>query len=91
MPKKEAKLEERRIEMLPKKAVKIICIVLAGLMILSAVAAITGVFAADVGAKVPAPATGDNDWAYIAPIALIIVAVLAVVICLILPKLRKKD
>lgn len=77
--------------MLPKKAVKIICIILAGLMILSAVAAITGVFAADTEAVVASPVTGDNDWAYIAPIALIIVAVLAVVICLILPKLRKKD
>lgn len=78
--------------MLPKKAVKIICIILAALMVLSAVAALTAVFAADAGSIVHiAPTTGDNDLDYIIPIALIAVAVLAAVICLVLPKIKKKD
>ncbi|MGN1418785.1 MAG: hypothetical protein ACI4W6_05600 [Acutalibacteraceae bacterium] len=78
--------------MLPKKAVKIICIVLAVLMALSAVAVLTAVFAVDAESIVHiAPTTGDNDLDYIVPIALIAVAVLAAVICLVLPKIKKKD
>ncbi len=78
--------------MLPKKMVKIICIVLAALMMLSAVAVLIQVFASDAAAITTAsPKTGDNDLDTIVPIVLIAAAVLAIIACLLLPKLKKKD
>ena len=76
--------------MFPKKMVKIICIVLAALMILSGVAVLIQVFAADAGAAA-VPQTGENDLDTIVPIVLIAAAVLAIIACLLLPKLKKKD
>ncbi len=77
--------------MLPKKMVKIICIVLAALMLLSGVAVLVQVFASDAATVTAAPSTGDNDLDTIVPIALIAAAVLAIVACLVLPKLKKKN
>lgn len=75
--------------MMPKKMIRIISIVLAGLMILSAVAVLINVFAVDDSAVLCAVPTGDNDLDYIVPIALIAVAAVAVVLCLVLPKIKK--
>ena len=76
--------------MMSKKMVKVICIILAGLMALSCIAVLTQVFAAEASAM-PIPVTGDNNMRYMLPIVIAVVAVLAVVICLILPKIKKKD
>lgn len=76
--------------MMSKKMIKIICIIMAGLMILSVGAVCLQVFAFDgVGASY-VPVTGDNDGDYIIPVTIAVVAVLAVGICLVLPKLKKK-
>lgn len=78
--------------MFSKKAIRIISIVLAALMILSVGAVLLQVFAVDSASVVSAnPSTGDNDLDYIVPVALIAAAIFAVVICLVLPKLKKKD
>ena len=72
--------------------VKVICLVLAALMILSGVAVLIQVFAADAAAisTTVTPDTGENDMDTIVPIALIAAAVLAIAACLILPKIKKK-
>lgn len=78
--------------MFPKKMVKVICLVLAALMLLSGIAVLIQVFAADaevISASV-VPETGENDMDTIVPIALIAAAVLAIAACLILPKIKKK-
>lgn len=75
--------------MMPKKMIRVISIILAGLMILSVVAVLVNVFAADASTILPAVETGDNDLDYIVPIALIAVAAVAVVLCLVLPKIKK--
>ena len=67
--------------MMPKKMIRIISIVLAGLMILSAVAVLINVFAVDESAVLCAVPTGDNDLDYIVPIALIAVVVASQLIC----------
>lgn len=78
--------------MFSKKAIRIISIVLAALMILSVGVAAIQVFAADENAIVLAAVnTGDNDGDYIIPAVLIAVAVIAVGVCLVLPKLKKKE
>ncbi|MGN1195928.1 MAG: hypothetical protein ACI4SB_10640 [Acutalibacteraceae bacterium] len=76
--------------MMPKKMIRIISIILAGLMVLSVVAVLVNVFAADTSTILPVVSTGDNDLDYIVPIALIAVAAVAVVLCLVLPKIKKK-
>lgn len=77
--------------MMSKKMIKIICIVMAALMVLSVGAVCLQVFALEGGAGMSyAPVTGDNDGDYIIPVAIAVVAVLAVGICLVLPKLKKK-
>ena len=77
--------------MFPKKMVKIICLILAALMILSGVAVLIQVFAADTAVIAAAvPKTGENDLDTIVPIALIAAAVMAIAACLILPKIKKK-
>ncbi len=60
-------------------------------MVLSALAVLLQVFASD-SAQITTvlPKTGDNDLDYIVPIALIIAAVAAIVLCIVLPKLKKK-
>ena len=78
--------------MFPKKMVKVICLVLAALMLLSGVTVLIQVFAADAAAisATVTPKTGENDMDTIVPIALIAAAVLAIAACLILPKIKKK-
>lgn len=76
--------------MMPKKMIRVISIILAGLMVLSVVAVLVNVFAVDSSAVAAAVPTGDNDLDYIVPIALIGVAAVAVVLCLVLPKIKKK-
>lgn len=78
--------------MMPKSLVKIICIVMAALMILSAVAVLFQVFAVDVAnvAAINIPATGDNDADYLIPIGIVLVAALAIGICVALPKMKQK-
>lgn len=76
--------------MMPKKMIRVISIILAGLMVLSVVAVLVNVFAADSSTILPVVHTGDNDLDYIVPIALIAVAAVAVVMCLVLPKIKKK-
>lgn len=72
--------------------VKVICLVLAALMLLSGVAVLIQVFAVDAAAisTTVTPNTGENDMDTIVPIALIAAAVLAIAACLILPKIKKK-
>lgn len=78
--------------MLPKKMIKVICIVLAALMILSCVAVLIQVFASDATViTTVAPKTGDNDLDTIVPIVLIVAAVLAIAACLLVPKMKKKN
>ncbi len=77
--------------MMSKKAIKIICFILAGLMVLSVFAVCLQVFAFDgVGATVT-PVTGDNDSDYIIPATIGVIAVLAIGICIFLPKFKKKQ
>ena len=78
--------------MMPKSVIKGICIVMAALMVLSVGAVIFQVIAAEPNAAAYiAPVTGDNDADYIIPIGLGLLAVLAVGICVLLPKMRKKE
>lgn len=76
--------------MMPKKMIQVISIILAGLMVLSVVAVLVNVLAVDASAVAAAVPTGDNDLDYIVPVALIGVAAVAVVLCLVLPKIKKK-
>ncbi len=79
--------------MMPKAMIKGICIFLAVLMVLSVGAVIVQVIAAEPMAMQAyvAPVTGDNDADYIIPVGIGLLAVLAVGVCLILPKLKKKE
>lgn len=82
--------------MLPKKVVKIICIVLAALMALSAVAALTAVFASDSADSAVALHHADssiiqNVLDYSGVAALAGLAVLGVVLCVALPKVKNKN
>ncbi len=76
--------------MMSKKMIKIICIIMAALMVLSVFAVCLQVFALEGGVMTYVPVTGDNDGDYIIPATIAVVAVLAVGICLVLPKLKKK-
>lgn len=78
--------------MMPKPVIKGICIFLAALMVLSVGAIIFQVIAAEPNAAAyMAPVTGDNDADYIIPVGLGLLAVLAIGICVFLPKMRKKE
>ncbi len=77
--------------MMPKGVIKAICIVMAALMILSVVAVVLQVIAVDESfVPLAVPATGDNDSDYLIPAGLGVAAILAIVLCLVLPKLKKK-
>lgn len=75
--------------MMSKKAIKIICIILAGLMILSTLAVLLQSFAVDGGAMM-IPATGDDMSDFIIPIVVICVAVVAIVCAIVIPRVIKK-
>lgn len=79
--------------MMPKPMIKGICIALAILMVLSVGAVIVQVIAAEPMAVQTyiSPVTGDNDADYIIPVGIGLLAVLAVGVCLVLPKLKKKE
>lgn len=76
--------------MMSKKMIKIICIIMAALMILSVGAVALQVFAVDE-AYVPSetPVTGDSAADYIIPAGIAVAAVIAVIVCLVLPKIKK--
>lgn len=79
--------------MMNRKMVKIICIVMAGLMILSACAVLLQVFATgekEVVASTVTPETGDGLSDYVIPAGVAVLAVLGIVISVVLPKLKKK-
>lgn len=77
--------------MMPKSVIKVICIIMAALMILSVGAVVLQVFAAETSLMpLAVPATGDNDADYLIPAGIGVLAILAVGICLVLPKLKKK-
>ena len=76
--------------MMPKSMIKVICVVMAALMILSVVAVLLQVIAVDEAMLLAMPATGDNDSDYLVPAGLGVAALLAIGICVILPKLKKK-
>lgn len=80
--------------MMNRKMVKVICIIMAALMLLSVGAVVLQVFAAEEKAIVEStvtPETGDGLTDYILPAGIAVAAILAVVLCLVLPKLKKKD
>ena len=79
--------------MMSKKAIKIICIIMAALMLLSVVTAALQVFAVDEAyyETYVNPATGDSDSDYLVPAGIAVAAILAVVICVVLPKIKNKD
>lgn len=76
--------------MMPKGMIKVICIIMAALMILSVGAVVLQVFAVDAPVALMTPATGDNDSDYLIPAGLAVAALLAIGICVVLPKLKKK-
>ncbi len=76
--------------MMPKGVIKAICIVMAALMLLSVVAVVLQVVAIDESALLMVPATGDNDGDYLIPAGLGVAALLAIGVCIVLPKLKKK-
>lgn len=71
--------------MMSKKFIKVMCIFLAGLMVLSAVAVLTQVFAVS-----PVPDTGVDDVNPAFLITGIVLCLLIIVMCIVLPKLKKK-
>ncbi len=80
--------------MMNRKMVKVICIIMAALMLLSVGAVVLQVFAVDEAAQaqtVVLPDTGDGLSDYVLPAGIAGVAVLAVILCLVVPKLRKED
>ena len=76
--------------MMSKKMIKIICIIMAALMVLSVFAVCLQVFALEGGAMTYVPATGDNDGDYLIPAGIAVAGILAIGICVVLPKLKKK-
>ena len=75
--------------MMSKKAIKVICIVLAALMILSCVAVLLQTLAVDANSIVK-PVMGDNDLDYVLPVVVIGVALVAIIGAFVIPKLKKK-
>lgn len=80
--------------MMPKSVTKVICIIMAALMLLSVIAVLLQVVAVDE-AKFNivsyTPVTGDSATDYLIPIGIILAAVLVIGICVVLPKMKKKD
>ena len=71
--------------MMSKKMIRIIAIVMAALMVIAVFAVALDSFAADY----VVPATGDNDGVIIASVVAGL-ALLGVVFCVVVPKLKKK-
>lgn len=79
--------------MMSKTMIRIICIIMAVLMVLSVGAVVLQVFAVDEGAVLNyvAPVTGDSGSDYLVPAGIAVAAVLAIVLCAVLPKMKKND
>ncbi|MEE1320432.1 MAG: hypothetical protein UHM85_02720 [Acutalibacteraceae bacterium] len=79
--------------MMSKTMIRIICIIMAVLMVLSVGAVVLQVFAVDEGAVLNyvAPVTGDSGSDYLVPAGIAVAAVLAIVLCTVLPKMKKTD
>ena len=79
--------------MMSKTMIKIICIIMAVLMVLSVGAVVLQVFAVDEGAVLNyvAPVTGDSGSDYLVPAGIAVAAILAIVLCVVLPKMKKAD
>ena len=77
--------------MMSKTMIRVICIIMAVLMVLSVGAVVLQVIAADEGAVMSyvSPVTGDSGSDYYVPAGIAVAAILAVVLCLVLPKLKK--
>ena len=75
--------------MMSKKVVKIICIVMAALMGISVLAVLFQVFANDEMTVVPNTGVEDMPIGLLA--AIIGVAVIVLAVCLVLPKLKKRN
>ena len=80
--------------MMNKTMIKIICIIMAALMILSVGAVVLQVFAVDEStalAQTVTPDTGDSAADYIVPAGIAVAAVLAVIVCVALPRMRRNE
>lgn len=80
--------------MMSRKMVKVLCVIMAALMLLSVGAVLLQVFAVDATVmplNAVVPDTGDSAADYILPAGLAVAAVLAIVICVALPKMKKDD
>lgn len=79
--------------MMSKKMIKVICIIMAVLMALGTCAALVSVFAVDEAyyETYVNPKTGDNDGDYLVPAGIAVAAILAIIVCVALPKMRRKD
>ena len=76
--------------MMSKNMIKIICIIMAALMVLSIGAVALQVFAVDeASVMAETPVTGDSAADYFIPAGIAVAAVLAVIVCLVLPKIKK--
>ncbi len=76
--------------MMNKKMIKVICIILAVLMGLSCVAVLTQVFAAEP-TLIPQPRMGDTELRYIIPAVVVALAVIIILICIILPIIKRRN
>ncbi len=79
--------------MMPKKMIKVICFIMAALMLLSVGAVVLQVIAVDemaIAAYV-APNTGESFTDVAIPAGIIVLAVVAIVICVVLPKMKKSE
>ena len=77
--------------MMSKKAIKVICIVLAALMALSVFAVVLQTFAVGNTAVAAAiPATGESNLPYLIPAIVIGCAVIAILCAVLVPKLKAK-
>ena len=78
--------------MMSKKAIKIICIILAALMAMSVFAVVLQTFAVGSSAFDAAaiPVTGESNWPYIIPAIVIGCAVIAILCAVLIPKIKNK-
>ena len=76
--------------MMSKKAIKVICIVLAALMALSVFAVVLQTFAVGNTAVAAIPATGESNLPYLIPAIVIGCAVIAILCAVLVPKLKAK-
>lgn len=79
--------------MFSKSFIRVLCIIMAVLMALSACAVLVSVLAVDEGyyETYVNPSTGDNDGDYLIPAGIAVAALLAIIICVVLPKIKKKN